>query len=362
LRDDPHVASDASGVVIFRRRAGRSGQSTAVESVVAADEEPVEALVAEVDRLHRDSRDHRDPETLRRLVRLRHQAGARLVASDPPAPGYPSPSTDLPAAQPGQLPDLRPADLTPEIVRGAILRDGCAVVRGLVDPERAVALGQDMKSLFERRDDVETDSADLNLYYEEFVPDPPYRLIERPWVNGAGGLWLADSPRLMSEVFDLYEEIGLRRLITGYLGERPALSVNKSTLRRAQASVSSVDWHQDGAFMGDVRTINVWLSLSKCGDTAPGLAVVPRRVDQIVETGTSGAAFDWSVSPILAEEVAGEGGTLHPTFEPGDVVLFDNFFLHATWVHDQMPDMRYAIESWFFSPSSFPEEYVPLLF
>ena len=29
--------------------------------------------------------------------------------------------------------------------------------------------------------------------------------------------------------------------------------------------------------MGDVRALNVWLSLSRCGDEAPGMDVVPRR-------------------------------------------------------------------------------------
>lgn len=234
------------------------------------------------------------------------------------------------------------------------------MVRGLVDRGRATDLAAELQGLFERRDETETDGDDST--YEEFVPDAPFTLIERRWVNSAGGIWLADAPRLVSEVFDLYEQVGLRRLISGYLGERPVTSVNKSTLRRARAGVSSVDWHQDGSFLGGVRAINVWLSLSDCGDQAPGLAMVPRRVNEIAETGTAGAAFDWSVSPDVVERVAGEAGTVRPTFEPGDAVLFDGYCLHATWVEPRMPNSRYAIESWFFSPSSFPTEYVPLAF
>ena len=62
----------------------------------------------------------------------------------------------------------------------------------------------------------------------------------------------------------------------GYLGEPPLLSVHKTTLRKADPSVGGA-WHQDGAFMGDVRALNLWLSLSRCGDEAPGLDIVPRR-------------------------------------------------------------------------------------
>ena len=274
----------------------------------------------------------------------------------------PSPAPNLPPVDAGQLPDLRPEDLSPELLRGAILRDGCAVVRGLLDPDRAADLGEQVQALFERRERGEPESTDHGLYYEEFLPDAPYKLVERGFVAGAGGIWLADSPQLMSEVFNLYEQAGLRRLVAQYLGGRAITSVNKSTLRSARAGKSAVDWHQDGAFMGEVRTLNVWLSLSHCGDDAPGLYVVPRRVDEIVPTGTPGARFDWSVSPTVAEETAGELGLVKPLFEPGDAVLFDQFFLHATWVEPPMPHTRYAIESWFFSPSGFPPEYVPLAF
>ena len=45
-------------------------------------------------------------------------------------------------------------------------------------------------------------------------------------------------------------------------------------------------WHQDGAFMGDVRALNLWLSLSRCGDESPGLDIVPRRLDDLVATTT----------------------------------------------------------------------------
>jgi hypothetical protein len=163
----------------------------------------------------------------------------------------------------------------------------------------------------------------------------------------------------MFELLETFERVGLRRLIGGYLGERPALSVNKCTLRRVSPQAGS-SWHQDGAFLGDVRALNVWLSLSRCGDEAPGLDIVPRRIDHIVPTGTEGALFDWSVSPVLADEAAGDVPILRPIFEPGDALLFDDLFLHKTAADPDMPNTRYAVESWFFGPSAFPADYVPL--
>ena len=60
--------------------------------------------------------------------------------------------------------------------------------------------------------------------------------------------------------------------------------------------------------MGDVRALNVWLSLSRCGDLAPGLDLVPKRVDYLVEAGTDGAPLSYVISPAKVEEVAGRGG------------------------------------------------------
>ena len=177
-------------------------------------------------------------------------------------------------------------------------------------------------------------------------------------------MWVADSPRVAAELFDLLGRAGFLELAAGYLGERPAISVNKSTLRRVkadpEADYSVSHWHQDGAFMGNVRALNIWLSLSHCGDVAPGLDLVPVRLDHIVPTGTDGAFFDWSVSQAVAEQAAGDAAIARPVFEPGDALLFDELFLHATGASREMTELRYAVECWFFGPSAFPDEYPPL--
>ena len=140
-------------------------------------------------------------------------------------------------------------------------------------------------------------------------------------------------------------------MIHGYLGEIPAISIQKCTMRKVEPDSGS-GWHQDGAFLGEVRALNVWISLSRCGDLAPGLDIVPKRLDEIVPTGTEGAIFDWSVAPRRGR--AGrrrQTGVVRPIFEPGDVLLFDEMNLHSTAADPSMPNPRYAIESWFFGLS-----------
>jgi ectoine hydroxylase-related dioxygenase (phytanoyl-CoA dioxygenase family) len=121
-------------------------------------------------------------------------------------------------------------------------------------------------------------------------------------------------------------------------------------------------WHQDGAFLGtEKHTLNMWVALSDCGERASGLDVVARRFDSIVTTGTEGAFFDWDVSPDVVEEVRGSDPIVAPVFAAGDAVFFDQFLLHKTGTNPAFTDDRYALETWFFTPSSFPGHYSGLL-
>ena len=115
-----------------------------------------------------------------------------------------------------------------------------------------------------------------------------------------------------------------------------------------------------GGSSARVRSLNVWLSLSRHGDVAPSLDIVPRRFDGLVVTETEGTKLDYQVSQAVAEEAAGEAGTVRPIFEPGDALLFDDLFLHQTGSDPSMPSPWYSIESWFFGPSSYPTEDTPL--
>jgi hypothetical protein len=323
-----------------------------------------ERYFTEIHRLTEENLAKREPHTERRLLKLRHRAGISLQHHAGAEPRFPEP--DFGGLPGGDLPEVGVHELTPELLRAAILRSGALLVRGLIDPEQASGLVEEIDRAFDARDKRDAGQPRPEAYYEEFGPDPPYELAERVWVTDAAGLWLADSPKLMFDFAHTLERTGLREVATGYLGERPTISINKCTLRRVRPDVvkghTGISWHQDGAFLGDVRALNVWLTLSHCGDTAPGLDVVPKRIDHVVPPGTEGAAFDWSVSPAAVEEASGGVAVQRPIFEPGDVMLFDELFLHATGADIDMPDTRYAIESWFFGPSKFPEGYAPVAF
>lgn len=356
--------------MIFRRKTREGHTATAEPSVSGRSE------IAEADRLEADgqvfeaidllraaNRNERDVAIERRILQLRHAAGTQLKGQAVPPSDV---SPDFSLLPEGVLPEV-PADrLSPELLRAAIESSGCLLVRGVVPADEAVGLVAEIDRAFEVRDQAEGDPVAAAGYFEPLRPEAERADIERldaerVWVTDAGGVWAADSPRVMFDVLESFERAGLRELITAYLGERPAISVNKCTFRKVSPEAGTA-WHQDGAFLGDVKSMNVWLSLSHCGDTAPGMDIIPKRFTEIVPTGTDDAIFDWSVSDAQTDRSRGEVPILRPIFEPGDVLLFDDLFLHRTAAEKTMPNDRYAVESWFFGPSAFPEGYVPLVF
>ncbi len=350
----------------LRRRRGADGH----RAVTPADDalSRADALVAAgraldaVAILAAAERSQRDPAVEARLVDLRHRAFASIE---------PRAEADLPArvvrhpGPVGPLPELTPDDLDVTSLRDGLSRHGAVLVRGLVDADRAARLAAGIDTALAAFDATEAGgSAPEDGWYRHFTPtEGDYRVGgRRSWVRATGAVWTADSPRMLAELTELVDDTGIGALVTEYLGERPALSANKCTLRRVPPS-SDGGWHQDGAFLGEhVRSLNLWLGLSPCGRDAPGLDLVPRRFDHVVETGGPGSYFDWAVSDQLVEELTADAPVVRPEFEAGDALLFDHLFLHRTAVAPDMTRDRYAMETWFFAPSSYPEGQIPLAF
>jgi len=319
--------------------------------------------LAAIEHLTEANRASRDPAIEERLVTLRHEVFATLSRQA-------SHGAHIPVVREAPVAGLEPtapSDLTVATLRRGLAQHGCVLVRGLVPAERAEALARGIDRALDAFDACSdrTGPGAAAPWYVPFTPRAgEYRVGgRRNWVRASGALWTVDSPRMLFELLEVVDETGIGSLVEAYLGERPGLSANKCTLRRVPVDTNT-NWHQDGAFLGrDVRTLNLWLALSACGTDAPGLEIVPRRFDDVLATGTDGALFDWSVSPALVEQVAGGPDVaLRPEFSPGDALLFDHLFLHRTGVAPGMTHERWAIETWFFAPSTYPDGQIPITY
>jgi hypothetical protein len=346
--------------------AAPSPSSTRAEALLAEADALVEAgrALDAIDLLHGALREERDSAVECRLAEVRHAAFACVTPASRFAE-WPVPVDDVDRSGPAHIPAIRPADLSADAVRRAVATWGSAYVPGLISPAWVQRFVDGIEHVLEVR--AANQDAPFKTHSSWFrgLPLPREQAISlaRPWVAGDGGMLACDSPRLLDMVFTAYEEVGLKQVITDYLGERPILSGNKATLRRARLD-GKTDWHQDGAFLGSkagIRALNVWVALTDCGVDAPGMDIVPKRFESVQETGTGGAIFDWAVGPDTVASLSVDAPVVRPQYQAGDVMLFDDMLLHRTALDPSMTHTRHAIESWFFAATDYPEGQVPLV-
>jgi hypothetical protein len=300
-------------------------------------------------------------ELLRDLVKWRRAA----FEAGRPAAVWPR---RLPDPFPGfqGVPEIACADLTTDIMGGAILHHGGLIVRGLIDPAetaRLVAIVEQARSVAASQAETGP-SAPVSRWYCPLPLDSDDMLASgRSFIRSHGQVLTADSPAALAELIRFLKGHGVTRMIEDYLGEPTYLSLGKSTMRHATPSSVSTWWHQDGSFLGEAtRTVNCWLTLSDCGEHAPGLDIYPRRVNGLVEAGTRGAEDWWIVANGVVEDMTREMQTplVRPVFTAGDAMLFDQLLLHRTHIWPGMTEERLAIESWFFAGSTFPMAQIPI--
>lgn len=292
-------------------------------------------------------------------LRLRHEAFQRAAAAERPDVVWP-PTTDKILASVGGVPEVAAGDLDLDTLIAGVQGHGCLIVRGLFDESTCAGLRERIDLAlqhFAARDRAldpqwHTPLSDLNGN----PVSPVYRA--NGYVSFQGQVSVADTPAAADYVLSAFDTAGVPDLVRSYLGEEPALTLEKWVLRRVPPD-SNTSWHQDGAFLGaDIHTLNLWIALSDCGETASGLDIVAKRFNGIVPTG---AYFDWDVAEDVVTEQRGDKPIVSPVFEPGDAVFFDQFLLHRTGIKPGMTEDRYALESWFFTPSSCPSHYSGLL-
>jgi hypothetical protein len=306
---------------------------------------PRRGLLRTIDELTSENRRLRDPEIEARLISLRRDAGVHAELARP-ARAWPQRVKDRFPETDG-IPEIEPGQLSPRLLRSAVFTHGCLLVRGFVGPTDVDRLTSDIDMAFAAYDDHAGGApvSETAPWYVPFEPAAPFHdsFIPRPWLREAGGVLAVDSPRAFFDVVDTFSRLRLPKLVMRYFGERPMLLAKKCTLRRQTVAESNPDWHQDGAFMGrDIRAVNVWVPLSRCGVDAPSLDIVARRYDDIVPPGTDGAAYEWSVGDALVDRSVSDD-IVRPDFEPGDALLFDHMLLHRTALSPVTTRPRHAI-------------------
>jgi Phytanoyl-CoA dioxygenase (PhyH) len=317
-------------------------------------------LVEAVDMLSAGYRANPDPALAIRLLDLRHRAARCLV----PGPGHaPWPPTygDVSPHVSGCLPETGISELTTDVLGGAVAHHGALIVRGMFDAARVRHSVELLHNAATARDNGSAEASESG-WYRPFPTDVRRHEALRQRAATAGGTWLADSPVSTAEVLDGLASVGVIDVISSHLWERPFFSLQKSVMRRVPAKWGVATWHQDGSFLdADVRTMNVWVALSRCGGDypSPALEVIPRRMAEILPVHD--APTPYAISFDVVSQIASETPAIRPEFAPGDAIMFDERFLHRTYLDHFMSEPRYALECWFFAPSHSASGYIPFL-
>lgn len=271
-----------------------------------------------------------------------------------------------------QLPEVQASELTADALRSAMASAGMLIVRDLVSSQECKRYRNNIDQVLEARDSYAVIEDGSSVSATEFnnAPENLASIMSadtlsasRHFQRNTGSAMCVESSSFALELLSVYEAKGLKKIIGDYLEDEPCVSAKKWMLRRSKLPVNPAGWHQDGAFMGgDINSINMWLPLSRCGGDsgAPGLDIVPHRFKSTVETGVDGAAFFWSVPNSSSALNMPERMPISPIFNEGDALFFDHFCLHRTQYLDSFTDLRYAVETWFFASSNFPENQFPL--
>ena len=309
-----------------------------------------------------------------RLIELRHEALFHISPESALSSWPPNVEDGCFAAE--GIPEVDRGEFNARNLRSAIFNNGSLIVRNLISTAEAQAVIMNIDYAIENYDaavrgEPLEDSAPWYVPFKSSTHLPENEFsswnaddrLSRHWVREGGGIFAAESPRTFENLTSLLRRESIISVVEEYLGERAALSVKKTTLRRVPCTLdTSNGWHQDGAFLGDgIRTVNLWIALTDCGVDAPTMDMVPKRLNEIAPTGTLGAAFDWSVSRAVVDELCGNTPPVRLQFKAGDAILFDEMNLHCTAVAQGMTNDRYAIEAWFFAPSCYPMDQLPLI-
>lgn len=303
---------------------------------------------------------HETPEKLVRLMQMRH-SGFFHKPLCPACSPWPPETVGSQFPQ-GIIPEIPASALDVSLLTQGVINHGALIVRNLFDRHSIQELTDCIERAMQAYDHL-AGSQTTNEWFTPLRPCPQNgeTRVARKWVREGGGVLAADSPKAMFKLIKILKNKQILHVIGDYLGEPPALSVKKTTLRRV-APDSKGGWHQDGAFLGQgIRTLNLWVALSDCGVDAPSMDMIPARLDRILPTGQGGADFGWSVG----DEFVTAGGVgfvpVRLRFSAGDAIFFDEMNLHRTAADETMTLTRYAIEAWFFAPSSYPLGQIPIV-
>ncbi len=279
-----------------------------------------------------------------------------------------------------RVPEIAASDLTGAFLKKSMREHGCIIVRDFFDDNEVRTMRSYVDYAFRVKDDgflsrYLLKECDLQPVLKETSRNIKEKRKSNPtytdsFKKGAGlarfighseSRLTVRTPNIAEKLLRLYEKKALKDLLENYFGSEPCISVKKWNLRKSRPPAAPIDFHQDGAFMGDeIDSLNCWIPLSDCGAgyDVQGIDIVPLRLMHVFPPGSG--VLDLTVAASAIIEKYSEKAIVTPTFRKGDLIFFDHLLLHRTQSLPNATENRYAIETWFFDSVNFPKNQIPL--
>ncbi len=280
------------------------------------------------------------------------------------------------------VPEIDASDFTIDFLKKSIRENGCGIVRNFFEPNEVKTMKAYVDHSFavngnpdSRLHKYLSKSLDVKPVLEKTRQNIKEKLkVNTTYANTAMyGAKLAQSlaknetflmvktPILAEKFLQIFERKKLKTLLHDYFGNEPCVSVYKWVVRKSQPPAAPIDFHQDGAFMGDeISSLNCWIPLTDCGAgyDVHGLDIVPVRMMNAFEKGSG--MLNWTISANAVTEQHTQTAIVTPTFKKGDLLFFDHLLVHRSQSIPNGTQPRYAIETWFFDSVNFPKNQMPI--
>lgn len=241
-----------------------------------------------------------------------------------------------------------------ERIAKSISRNGVAIVRNLIQPDRAAQMRQRFEENLARLEEVFPNykgDANKNVFSlaMAFADTDDETLRARMSAAVASTDDKSEEFVAPHEVERFRQEVGTA-LLGGDLGKSlsslsPTGALQLAPTRRNFARFecarpnSAYNFyvnHQDVLHEMHPDGLTVWLTLSKSGQNAPGLQFIPKRRRDFVPSQPE--------NQLIAPGTLPDEDFKRPEYEPGDAVIFDAYLVHGTYITPSMPDARMSLD------------------
>ncbi len=229
-----------------------------------------------------------------------------------------------------------------EILQAALQQQGCFLLREILPLPLLQAAKAELEALYL--------DADQAWQSGQMTPAAYHKLFQYGHLPFEEGLLpLAETSGGEANLYTCLLGIpSLQPFLSAIFGPSLFLIEKNSQPRRQHPfwPERQIPFHQDAEFLGGRPALNFWIPLDACGRNAPGLELwlVPqKRVWFELNLDPLTPLYQQrDISAIQAQ--ASREQFWQPEMAPGDLLVFDSFLFHRTWLTESMFEPRYSLE------------------